>query len=110
MAACWPLQMDVSAKAVLIALADNANDAGYCWPSIETIAKRTCLHRANVIKAIERLESMRHISVDRSNGRHSTYTVTPNLDLFDENQSRSATGSGARPVAERYPSRSATGD
>lgn len=107
MAACWPLQMDVSAKAVLMSLADNANDSGHCWPSIDMIAKRTCLHRSNVIKAIERLESMKHLVVDRSNGRHSTYTVTPNLDLFEANPSRSTTRRGARPVAEHYPSRSA---
>src|SRR6185437_11051874 len=107
MSACWPLQMDVSAKAVLMSLADNANDSGHCWPSLDTIAKRTCLHRSNVIKAIERLEAMGHVSVDRTNGRHSTYTVKPNLDLFEAIPSRSATGSESRPVAERDPSRSA---
>lgn len=107
MAACWPLQMDVSAKAVLIALADNANDAGKCWPSLDTIARRTCLHRSNVIHAIERLEAMGHLSVDRATGRSSVYTITPNLDLFDRDQSRSATRRVSLPVAERYPSRSA---
>lgn len=107
MAACWPLQMDASAKAVLISLADNANDAGECWPSIDTIAQRVCLHRSNVIAAIKRLESMGHLTADRSNGRHTRYFVRPNLDLFDAAPSRSATGSGTQPVAERDRSRSA---
>lgn len=108
MAACWPLQMSATEKAVLISLADNANDHGECWPALATIAERTCLHRATVIRAIEGLERRRYIVADRSNGRHSRYTITPRSDLFNSDQSHSATGSTARPVAQRDPSLSAT--
>lgn len=42
MSACWPLQgMTATKKAVLISLADNANDDGVCWPSISTIGVRS---------------------------------------------------------------------
>jgi len=109
MAACWPLKMSSTQKSVLISLADNANDQGECWPSIDTIAERTCLHRSNVIVAIKALEGMGHLVADRSNGRHTRYTITPNLDLFGSTPSRSATGSGARPVVHSDSSRSATG-
>lgn len=78
MAQCWALQMPGVAKAVLISLADNANDAGFCWPSIETICDRTCFKRRAVIDAIKWLEDNGHLSANRSNGRHTTYTLHPN--------------------------------
>jgi len=77
MAACWPLQMPPVAKAVLISLADNANDAGHCWPSIETICERTCYGRTAVIDAIKWLEDNGHLSADRSNGRKTSYQLHP---------------------------------
>lgn len=77
MARCWPLTMPPVSKAVLISLADNANDAGFCWPSIETICERTCYGRTAVIDAIKWLEENGHLSADRSNGRKTTYTLHP---------------------------------
>ncbi|MGV8671119.1 helix-turn-helix domain-containing protein, partial [Pseudomonas aeruginosa] len=33
MSQCWPIQgLSCAQKAVLISLADNANDQGVCWP------------------------------------------------------------------------------
>ena len=104
-AACWPLQMPPTAKSVLISLADNANDMGECWPSLDTIAMRTCLHRATVIRAISVLESLGHVVADRSNGRHTRYTLTPRLDLFD---TKRPTRNRREPVAERDGSQNAT--
>lgn len=75
MSACWPLQMPPSPKAVLISLADNANDAGVCWPSIPKICERTCLGRTAVINAIKWLEDAGLLTADRSNGRHTTYQI-----------------------------------
>lgn len=76
MAACWPLKLPPTQKAVLISLADNANDAGACWPSIPTICMRTCLGRTAVMDAIRGLEAIGYLVADRSNGRHTRYTVT----------------------------------
>lgn len=75
MAKCWPLQMPPTPKAVLISLADNANDAGVCWPSIPTICQRTCLSERTVHGAIKWLEANGHLRADRSNGRHTRYIV-----------------------------------
>lgn len=77
MALCWPLQMPPTQKAVLISLADNANDQGYCWPSLMTISDRTCFSKRAVIDAIAWLENAKVIIADRSNGRHTTYQLTP---------------------------------
>jgi len=91
-----------------MSLADNANDHGDCWPAISTISERTCLGRSTVIRAIEGLERAGHLKADRSNGRHTRYTVTPNLGLFTANQSRSDTGPALTPVPIRDPSRCGT--
>lgn len=108
MSACWPLQMQPSQKAVLISLADNANDAGVCWPAIATICTRTCLGKTAVIAAIKKLEEAGYIVADRSNGRRTTYQIdlsTLNQGaLFEEvkpvreaNRSAIRTGPGAGP-------------
>ena len=59
---------------LLLALADNANDDGYCWPSIDTLARRTRTHRATVIRGIERLETTGEVIAHRS-GRGNRYLV-----------------------------------
>ena len=77
MALCWPLAMPPTAKAVLISLADNANDHGECWPSLATISMRTCFSERAVQNAIRWLELAGAVVADRSNGRHTRYHVTP---------------------------------
>jgi hypothetical protein len=74
---CWPLQMPPTAKAVLISLADNADDRGICWPSITTISARTCFKERAVQNAIGWLELHHVLVADRSNGRHTRYCITP---------------------------------
>ena len=95
MAAVWPLQIPPTAKAVLVSLADNANDEGYCWPSLTTICERTCLGRTAVIDAIKWLERAALIAADRSNGRHTTYQLNVQAP---QNQSASRTGTADGPV------------
>ena len=40
---------------VLLALADNADDTGKCWPSYETISKKSRVTRRHVIRIINKL-------------------------------------------------------
>ncbi|WP_321799733.1 helix-turn-helix domain-containing protein [Burkholderia sp. BCC1988] len=78
MSQCWPLGgMSIAQKAVLISLADNANDQGVCWPSIPTIAKRVCASDRAVQNAIKWLELAGIVAANRTNGRHTSYTITP---------------------------------
>ena len=78
MTQCWPLQgMSAAQKAVLISLADNANDEGVCWPAISTIVKRTCLSERAVRNAIRWLEDSKVIASHQRHGRSTWYTVTP---------------------------------
>ncbi|MBK59405.1 MAG: helix-turn-helix domain-containing protein [Pseudomonas sp.] len=78
MTQCWSLQsMSAAQKAVLISLADNANDEGVCWPAISTIVKRTCLSERAVRNAIRWLEDSKVLTSHQRHGRSTWYTVTP---------------------------------
>lgn len=77
MGLCWPLQMSPAQKAVLISLADQANDEGFCWPSMRTLAKRTCLSERAVRNAIRWLEENGYLSTKGRSGTSSYYQVTP---------------------------------
>ncbi|WP_078467584.1 helix-turn-helix domain-containing protein [Pseudomonas sp. MF6394] len=81
MSLCWPLQgMSGPQKAVLISLADNANDEGVCWPSVARIAERTCLGERTVQSAIKWLGTSGILSFRERMGRSTMYTITPAAD------------------------------
>lgn len=71
------MQMPPTAKSVLIALADQADDRGHSFPSLTTIMARTCFGRTAVIEAIKWLEEHEVVKADRSNRYKTTYIVTP---------------------------------
>lgn len=82
MAACWPLQIAPTPKAVLISLADQANDQGGCWPALQTICDRTCLGERAVRNALRWLEQAGLLTCEtrrRKSGEMTSnfYTVTP---------------------------------
>lgn len=78
MSTCWPLQgMSPAQKAVLISLADQANDDGYCWPSVKTISMRTCLSERAVQGAIRWLQEVRLLGSSKRSGTSTVYQLTP---------------------------------
>lgn len=77
MSACWPVRTEPSRKAVLISLADQANDEGICWPSVNTLAERTCLDCRTVQRAIQDLQSDGHLTVQMRSGRSTVYVLHP---------------------------------
>lgn len=60
-----------TAKLVLVALADYANDSGLCWPSNESLRSKCNLSATGIRTGIHLLESMNLMTVDRSRGRRS---------------------------------------
>ena len=84
---------------VLVALADQANDDGECWPKIEQIAKRCKLDRSTVLRQLKKLRDEhgeltwedRHAA-----GRSSLYRIT-----VSERAPRSSSQSATSPVANR---------
>lgn len=78
MSHCWPLQgLSVTQKAVLISLADQANDDGVCWPAIATIGKRCCMSARAVRTAMDHLEAVGILTRERRFNSSNVYVVTP---------------------------------
>lgn len=80
----WSHSQQQGTKLVLLlALADMANNGGYCWPSLETLQQRARLsHRQNVIKAITEMEETAEVWVERNRGRNNSngYIVTVGMN------------------------------
>lgn len=51
----WEQQLGPVPKLVLMALADNADDHGYCWPKLRTIASKCCVSERTVQRTIKEL-------------------------------------------------------
>ncbi|NIK50289.1 helix-turn-helix domain-containing protein [Xanthomonas arboricola] len=86
MSQCWPLQgLSGPQKAVLISMADQANDDGVCWPAVGTIARRCCLSERAVRSAMDHLEAVGILARERRFNSSSNYTVTP--AKYDESKS-----------------------
>jgi hypothetical protein len=70
MSAVWGCSLSGPTKRlVLLALADNANDEGECWPSIATISRKTGLCERATRKAIRDLEADGWLAVQLCAGR-----------------------------------------
>jgi hypothetical protein len=108
MRVCWSLQVPPTSKAVLISLADNANDQGECWPSIPTICERTCFSERAVHGAIKWLEDAGVLKADRSNGRKTRYVVVPDdfkppQELHHRSKCAAASNAGKPPQEMQEP-------
>ncbi|UQY95379.1 helix-turn-helix domain-containing protein [Stenotrophomonas maltophilia] len=107
MSQCWPLQgLSVTQKAVLISLADQANDDGVCWPAVGTIAARCCMSARAVRTAMDHLEAVGLLTRDRRFNSSTVYKVTPaNFDkaAAPSKAGRKAGKAGAAPGAGAAP-------
>ena len=109
MAAVWPLQgMSAAQKAVLVSLADQANDDGACWPAVDTIAMRTCLSERAVQEALRWLQTTGAVFRQYRENKSSVYTVTP--QGYDpakapdkRNRVKASTGADGAPPANSAP-------
>lgn len=93
--------MSPAQKAVLISLADQANDQGVCWPAVDSIATRCCLSKRAVQQAIKWLRSVGIVSVEERQGRSTMYSVTPAAYA----PRRKCTPAANAPVQEMHPPR-----
>lgn len=59
----WQLSLKPANKLVLMALADSADDKGVCWPSISTLAKRTCMDERSVQRNLKNLKEDKLIEI-----------------------------------------------
>lgn len=80
MSLVWENGPEVQAERfVLLALADFANDDGECWPSVTTVAKKTCMSIRGVQQIMRRLEAQGWLRTEQNAGRNgcNKYVVTP---------------------------------
>lgn len=73
----WPLPLPHADKIVLLALADNANDEGWCFPSIQTLSTKCSLDPRSIYRVIARLEDAGHVSRRERPGKSTVYSVHP---------------------------------
>ena len=52
----WDQDIPTPRKMLLLALADDADNDGFCWPGYKRLARKTNLSRRDVIRQIQRLE------------------------------------------------------
>jgi hypothetical protein len=98
---CWPLILDPSAKAVLVSLADQANDDGDCYPAVGTIALRTCLSERTVQEALKRLQARGLLEVATQASRRRTNLYRLTLEDSDCPRAESLASRRARERKER---------
>lgn len=77
MTLAWQVQLPSSDKLVLLALADNANDEGHCFPSVPTLMSKCGMGERTVQGVISRLKSAGHLTCHYRTGRSTVYTVHP---------------------------------
>jgi hypothetical protein len=95
MTAVWGVDLPLSEKLVLLALADASNDEGICWPSVTSLFKKCSLSERAVRSAIGALAAKKHLTVHERAGRSNYYTVHPLQDLHPCN---SCTPAAAAPT------------
>ena len=62
-------------KFVFLALCDNASDEGFCFPSIQTLCKKTSLKERTVQGAIKTLVRLGYMAIRTRRGQSTVYIV-----------------------------------
>ncbi len=84
MSQAWKTSLPTTKKIVLLALCDNANDQGECYPSISTIAEKCSLTERAVFLAIKFLEKEGILRRENRNGRSTIYHINPCISFTPE--------------------------
>ncbi|MBR0651995.1 helix-turn-helix domain-containing protein [Roseomonas terrae] len=76
---CRPIAVTPTEKALLWALADQADDGGKAWPSIAGLVEATCLSERSVQNAIKGLRLRHLLTTEPGGGRYRTTTYRLHL-------------------------------
>ena len=78
MSTVWDMDLPPGEKIVLLALADQANDEGrQCWPSVETIMRRSGQGERTVRRALSSLEEKGHLTRNHRINDSTQYHLHP---------------------------------
>lgn len=69
---------------LLLAMADYADDNGYCWPSIDTLAQKTRMSSRTVMRAIDDLISDAEIAAVRVRNTGNKYVILTGCSLKEK--------------------------
>lgn len=75
MAMVWDSTVPAPARFTLLALADNANDEGRCWPSISTLARKCCTGESTIRRHLKALVDEGLITVQHRWNASSEYAI-----------------------------------
>ncbi|WP_319499315.1 helix-turn-helix domain-containing protein [uncultured Cohaesibacter sp.] len=92
----WQLQcVKGMTKLVLMALADSADDDGFCWPKLETLAFKACTSKSTVKRAVRDLSDLGLVTVEhrtRQNGSSASNYYTINIGFVPDEEVQDAVG------------------
>lgn len=71
----WDAELRSLTKIVLVRLADQANDAGTCYPSIADVAEKCSMSPRQVQREIDALHDLGYITKDPKPGRVAHYVI-----------------------------------
>jgi cell division septation protein DedD len=84
---------------LMIAIADNANKAGECWPGIDYLAEKTRISRRQVQRLLHKLEDEGELAVEYGTGRGYTHLLYVLIGLDPADQERIRADVAARNAA-----------
>ena len=77
MTAAWDCALASGPKLVLLALCDNANDEGVCWPNVSTIMAKCSMGRSTVFRHLDELDLMGACKRIERPGKNTIYQIDP---------------------------------
>lgn len=77
MTLAWKSDYQTGRKMVLLALCDNANDQGECYPSVSMLSKKCSMSERSVFNHIADLEKDGAIKRENRTGRSTIYHLDP---------------------------------
>jgi hypothetical protein len=77
MSRVWEVSLPHADKLLLLALADNANDEGHCWPSVAALGRKCGMEDRSIRRVIKRLIGAGHVTVRQQSHTSNDYIVHP---------------------------------
>lgn len=77
MTLAWKSGFSTGQKMVLLALCDNANDQGECYPSITMLAEKCSIGRTSIFEHLDVLEKSGAVTKHARSGRSTIYKIDP---------------------------------
>lgn len=98
MTLAWKSTYQSGKKLVLLALCDNANDQGECFPSVTMLVEKCSMSERSVFNHLADLEKDGAISRQNRAGRSTIYQINPCKFCTPEQSLTPATVAGVQPL------------